>query len=147
MDRRENLRPFWPGHELSTTHGAWSDARVRPVADRLSAEIVSTAPWLSQAPFRPAIAAWARTEAQTQLVVSYLDEHGYLDTKGRPRAATNLLERLEGRARRLRNDLGLSPVAWAHLVAALDGLGEATQELDELRRIGSRILEERSGKP
>jgi hypothetical protein len=144
MDRRENLRPAWPGNDLSTTHGAWSETRVRPIADRLSGEIVEVAPWLSQAPFRPAIAAWARVEAQVQLVVTYLDEHGYLDSKGRPRAATRLLERLEGSARRLRGDLGLHPQAWANLVSALDGLGEGTEELEALLKVGRRILEERS---
>jgi hypothetical protein len=143
MDGRENLRPFWPGHDLATKHGAWSDARVLPVADRLSREITDVAPWLSQPSFAPSISAWARVEAQIQLVTAYLDEHGYLDVKGRPRSATGLLERLEGRARRLRNDLGLSPVAWAHLVAALEGVGEQTQELTELQAIGRRILEER----
>jgi hypothetical protein len=143
MDSRDNLRPFWLGHDLATKHGAWSDARVLPVADRLSAEIVAVAPWLAQPPFAPSIAAWARVEAQIQLVTAYLDEHGYLDVKGRPRSATNLLERLEGRARRLRGDLGLHPQAWASLVSALDGLGEGTEELEALLQVGRRILEER----
>ena len=85
-------------------------------------------------------------EAQLQLVMSWLDEHGPLDTDGAPRPATSLLSRLEAHARELRNDLGLSPVALAKLLAVLDSAPAGTDDdgLAGLKAEGRRIVAART---
>lgn len=137
----------WPSfeanHELSMRHGAYAERRIRPLAERLQAEIKEVAPWLQETAFAPAVAAWSRAEAQVQLLTHYLEEVGNLDDHGKPRPATALLERTEIRARKLRGDLALDPQNWARLLGTLEGLGETTRELDDLVAVGRRILEER----
>ncbi|MDQ3640433.1 MAG: hypothetical protein M3450_02895, partial [Actinomycetota bacterium] len=91
--------PFQPGHTLTLRHGAYSARTWRPLADRISAELPDIAPWCTRPTYGPAVAAWARTEAQLQLVMTFLDEHGPLDGDGAPRPATALLSRLEAHAR------------------------------------------------
>lgn len=138
--------PFQPGHELSLQHGAYSPRTWRPLADRIAAELPDIAPWCTRPTYGPAVAAWSRTEAQLQLVMTWLDEHGPLDGDGAPRPATSLLAKLEAHARELRNDLGLSPLALARLLSVLDGAPAGTDDvgLEGLKAAGSRIIADRT---
>lgn len=112
--------PFQPGHTLSVQHGAYSPRKVDPLA----AEFVATVgdlDWVGPVDM-PAVWAWARAEAQVQLLSEYLmaaaeaagDGVGDLDLD-RVRTAYLLLHRAEGRAQRGRESLGLTPLARSRL--------------------------------
>lgn len=132
------------GNDLARTLGAYSQRSWGPLADRLAEELVEEAPWLARPTFASAVAAWARVEAQLQLVMGWLDEHGLLDEDGKPRPATNLLDRLEGRAASLRQDLGRTPQALAKLLSVVAQTGHDPGGLDALREEGRRILRARA---
>ncbi|MDQ3641057.1 MAG: P27 family phage terminase small subunit [Actinomycetota bacterium] len=140
--------PFAPGHTLSTRHGAYSPRSWKPLAEAITAELPEIAPWCCRPVYGPAVAAWARTEAQLQLVMAWLDDHGPLDKDGEPRPATALLARLESQAQSLRSELGLSPLALAKLLGAFTTAtaagGDDAGALDALKAEGRRVVESRS---
>ena len=117
--------PFQPGNELAATyHGAYSPRRVDPLAAELVAGVLED-PQASHAHashHRPALWAWARAEAQVQLLTEYLavkaeatgDGIGDLDDD-RVKAAYLLLHRAETRAMSGRARLGIDPLSQARL--------------------------------
>lgn len=140
--------PFKPGHELSKRHGAYSPRSWRPLADRIAAELVDVAPWAAEPTFAASVAAWARVEAQLQLVLDWLDEHGPLDDEGEPRGATNLQLKLESSAANLRATLGLDPQSWARLLASFAAAGDPADEgRRQLLEVGRRLLEAQEPQP
>jgi hypothetical protein len=116
--------PFQPGHELSVQHGAYSPRKVDPIADELVRLVLADpdVPYLRAAAYRPALIAWARAEAQVQLLSEYLEKAaaatddgvGDLDLE-RVRTAYLLLHRAEVRASSGRQRLGLDPLSRAKL--------------------------------
>lgn len=133
--------PYQPGNWESATHRALSPRAVAPLADQLGAELGSMAPWCAQPAFGATVAAWAWAEAQAALLRAYVDEHGLLDDNGAPLPACALLDRVEARAGRLRAELGLTPRAWASLVASLGSADHeaAARGLDSLRAVGREL--------
>lgn len=108
--------PFEKGHELSTKHGAWSDRKVSPVAQRYETTALQTVDYLADPSYRPALSAWARTEARIELLEEWLDEHGMVDDEtGQVRGAANLLARFETQAARQRERLGMDPLSRAKI--------------------------------
>jgi len=111
-----------PGHELSTRHGAYSPRRVEPLAAELVDQVLDDPdiPYLQMPSYRLAVWAWARAEAQVQLLTEYLADRagesgvGDLDDES-IRAAYLLLHRAEARADRSRSKLGLDPLSRARL--------------------------------
>lgn len=144
--RNYSWPPFEPGNTASLSHGVYSARTWKPLAERIQAELPDIAPWTSRSTYSPAVAAWARTEAQLQLILAWLDEHGPLDGDGVPRPATSLMQRLEAHARELRNDLGLSPVSLAKLLSLLDSAPAGTDDrgLASLVSEGHQIIEART---
>ena len=133
---------FGPGNTDSVKHGADSRRRWQPIADRLAAELLAERPWL--AGHRRTVVAWARVEAQVQLIGAWLDEHGLVDDDGEPRAAGNRLDRLETRAQSLRNDLGEAPMAMARLlsiVTATAVTAGAQDLLDGVKEDSARFVD------
>lgn len=116
--------PFTPGHELSTVHGAYSPRKVDPLAREL-VDLVLADPGCVHAQaghYRPALWAWARAEAQVQLLTEYLTKRGEATGDGigdlddeRVRSAYLLLHRAEARATTQRTRLGLDPLSAARL--------------------------------
>lgn len=112
-----------PGNQLALKHGAYSPRRVDPLAAELVGLVDGDASinWLTAAD-RPALWAWARAEAQAQLLTEYLakaaeateDGVGDLEQE-RVRAAYLLLHRAEARAQSGRARLGLDPLSRARL--------------------------------
>lgn len=133
--------PFEPGHTKSVKHGAASPRLVSPIAERLAADLVESAPWAGGRQFAETVRAWAWAQAQCVLLHEYLDVHGVLDDRGVPRPAVGLLERVETRAASLRGELGLSPLALARLLGALGQLnGEAAVGgLEQLAAAGRAV--------
>lgn len=127
--------PFQPGNQLATaTHGAYSPRKVDPLAGDLVAGVLDDPGlvYLHAARWRPALWAWARAEAQTQLVSEWLAGEGEHAGNGvgdlgdeRVRSAYVVLHRAETRATTGRTRLGLDPLSAARLgrdktAAALD---------------------------
>lgn len=116
--------PFRPGHELSIHHGAHSKRKVDPLAAELVRSMLDDAAmaYLHAPHWRPALWAWARAEAQAQLLTEYLlkaaedagDGVGDLDVD-RVKTAYLLLHRAETRATTQRTRLGLDPLSAARL--------------------------------
>lgn len=136
--------PFAAGHELSLTHGAKSERRWRPLAERLEAAAVDHAPWLARPAFRAALRSWAKAEAQATLVADWLDEHGLLDEDGEPRPAATFALRLEASAAARRQRLGLDPMAFAKLLQTFSATPGTDDVLAALRAEGAAILTARS---
>jgi hypothetical protein len=108
--------PFAPGNAAALRHGAYSPRRVDPLAAELVERLAGDVDYLRSEPaFAAAVWGWARAEARVQLVSEYVDEHGLLDPKGKPRAAADLLVRLERLASEARSRLGLDPLSRARL--------------------------------
>lgn len=132
--------PFTPGHELSTRHGAYAPRKVDPLARELVDRLLDDpdVTYLQAPAFRPAVWAWARAEAQVQLLTEYLEERG----KGgvgdlaneRVLSAYNLLHRAEARADRARSKLGLDPLSRARLGKDI-AQGRAADMAAELSRM------------
>ncbi len=111
--------PFEPGNLAALRHGAMSPRKMGPIADRLAAELAEAAPWTARPAFAASVAAWARAEARTVLVTTWLADHGLLDDDGAPRPAATFLVKLETQAANLRTRLALDPAALAALLAKL----------------------------
>jgi len=124
-------------------HGAHSERRWSPLAERLAVEAIAEAPWLTRPAFRLAVAAWSVAEAKAALVDAWLDEHGLLDDDGVPHPANALSDRLHGRAMALRTQLGLDPVSFAKLLATFAGVPGGEDALEALKVEGRRLVEAR----
>jgi hypothetical protein len=116
--------PFPPNHELTVRHGFYSPRKVDPLARELVDALLddSTVAYLHASRYRPAVWAWARAEAQCQLLTEYLMKVGEEASNGvgdlgkrRVRSAHLLLHRAEARANTLRGRLGLDPLSAAKL--------------------------------
>jgi hypothetical protein len=116
--------PFQPGHELTLRHGAYSPRKVDPLARELVEGLLGdeSLGFLKAPSYRPALWAWARAEAQVQLLSEYLE--GRATAAGNAvgdlraddvRSAYLLLHRAESRADRSRARLGLDPLSRARL--------------------------------
>jgi hypothetical protein len=121
----EGQRPPFPvGHELSVRHGAFSPRRVDPLASEL-VDLVLADPataYLQAAHWRPAVWAWAKAEAQVQLLEEYLATRAQETGDGvgdlgdeRVRSAYLLHHRASARAISGRSRLGLDPLSAARL--------------------------------
>jgi hypothetical protein len=139
--------PFEPGNEVAVTHGAYSPRRVDPLTLEL-VELVLTDPsveYLQAAHWRPALWAWARAEAQVQLLTEWLETKSIETGDGvgdlsdeAVRSAYLLLHRAEARAQTGRSRLGLDPLSAARLGRDRAGAAVDTARLmAELRRMES----------
>lgn len=137
--------PFEKGNKAALAHGAWSPRSIRPVAERLAAELVEVAPWVARPAFGAAVHAWAWSEAQCVLLREYAHEVGLLDEDGAPRAFLDALHRSEQRSASRRAELGLTPAAWARLLRSMSESGGDEDALEQLKAEGRRILEAREG--
>jgi hypothetical protein len=139
--------PFEPGNMANLRHGATSPRKVAPIAAEIQAHILKEAPWCDQPAFAGALRSLAWTEAQIVLVTEFLDEHGVLRDPGvdelepQPREATRLLRDLENRALKLRNALGLTPIAMSKMLLTLRGVvDDADDGLAALKAQGRAML-------
>ena len=158
--RRYSWAPFEPGHTLTLRHGASSPRVIQPLADELAAAMVVAAPWLRAVAFAPAVADWSHAEARSAVLRLEVDRlwSGLPEEPGEGRdaaeAALQVAERrldlAVARAGRLRRDLGLTPKAWAQVLAASKiaeaaGVEGAAEQVEALAAVG-RELTERAGR-
>ncbi|MHB8297978.1 MAG: hypothetical protein ACYDDW_05290 [Dermatophilaceae bacterium] len=123
--------PFQPGNKVAVgnmganlIHGAWSPRKVDPLAREVVAMVLADPANVhaSQPRHRFALWAFARAEAQVQLLTEYLAKAGEDAGNGigdldldRVRTAYLLLHRAEARATTGRTRLGLDPLSAARL--------------------------------
>lgn len=134
---------FAKGHSLTTRHGAWSARRTDPVAAELAELAYESAPWLADPSFAPAVMAWARAEAQCQVLAEWLEENGLFEPDGRPRPALDASTKLEKLALNHRQRLGLDPTARAGLEQTLTSSKAGQIALEDAIRRGGAALQER----
>lgn len=147
--------PFRAGNTAALRHGVFSPRVVDPKARELVEQVLEDpeTAYLTAAKWRPALWAWARAEAQVQLLEAYIAEAGEETADGvgdldldRVKSAYLLLHRAETRATTQRTRLGLDPLSAARLgrdktAAALD----AAQLMAQLERQDQERREERGG--
>lgn len=127
---------FKPGNRAADKHGAYSPRLVKPIAERLRAELIAAAPWCGHPAFAFEVDALARVEAQIRLTWDALDRGADV--------SADRLDRLEARAHKLRSALGMNLTAWARALSRLSSAPDAdSRTLDELREVGRQILERR----
>lgn len=99
--------PFAPGHDLSTTHGAYSEARLIPLSEKVYAELrASLVSWDDA--YEIPVRAVAEIRARRILAVRWLDEHGLTTAKGEVQPILKEVPKWEARERELANDLALT---------------------------------------
>jgi hypothetical protein len=142
--------PFQPGNEAAVQHGAWSPRRVDPLAGELVDLVLSdpATAYLQAGHWRPALWAWARAEAQVQLLEEWLAKRAEEAGDGvgdlgdeRVRSAYLLHHRASARAQSGRSRLGLDPLSAARLgrdkAAASVDMARLMAELDRREREAS----------
>jgi predicted DNA-binding transcriptional regulator AlpA len=109
--------PFEKGNAAAVKHGAFSAQAREPVAREIVRVTLAepSVSYLGDASYAAAIWAWANSEAELLLLRAWLDEHGWLDEQGEERPPARLLNRVEHRAMRHRDALGLTPSARARI--------------------------------
>jgi len=148
--------PFQQGNTVAEKHGAFSPRRVDPLA-RTYVDLVRADPavtWLAPV-HGPALWAWARAEAQVQLLTEYLEKAAEETSDGigdldadRVRSAYLLLHRAESRATTQRARLGLDPLSRAKLgrdlasAGAADAVADLTRMREQHERAtGARVID------
>lgn len=131
--------PFRKGNQISVRHGAFSKARMEPIAQELAAGLVVDRPDLAH--FPEAVMAWASACASWLTLEEHLAEHGMFDEHGKLRAGP-----VEW-ARRFRRDvvdlgarLGLDPRSYAELARDRANATRTAFDLDRLRERGRQAL-------
>lgn len=135
--------PFEKGNTAAQTHGAHSPRVVQPLADRIAAELFEVAPWCAAPVFAAEVKAWAWEEARVCLLQAWVDEHGLLSEESE--GALGHLERASTRAGRLRQNLALTPKAWAQVMVATKaaealGVEGASAQAEALEGVGRELL-------
>ena len=143
--------PFEPGNKAAVKHSLYSEEGRAAVAELVGPYVESmteVATWLQWMPFAPEVRAWAFAEAEAEAWRQYLARVGFMDEDGTPRAGADALNRSETRAARLRSNLGLSPGAYAKMVAASvdqDAGGDAAERIKASARQVRDAVEAGSG--
>jgi hypothetical protein len=152
--------PFTPGHELANghgrppEHGAYSPRKVEPLARELVDLVLAdeSCQHVHASMYRPALWAWARAEAQAQLLTEFLigaaaaagNGVGDLEQE-RVRSAYLLLHRAETRAATGRTRLGLDPLSRQRLhrdrAAAAADTATVMAQLRKLEAQGLRLVD------
>jgi hypothetical protein len=133
--------PFTEGHTKSMRHGAKSERQLSPLVDAFLEHLAEVAQWSTLPAFRPTVEAWAWAEARAELYRRHFDDVGLGLVDEEPPPGLAEWERAEGRAQRLRAELGLSPSSLTKLLRGLSSIDgpAATAGLDALKAAGAEI--------
>ena len=137
--------PFEKGNLLARKHGAFSRRTVDPVAEEVIAEAVEVAPYLDRPEFRPALEAWARSEAACRLVDEWIQANGLFDEDGKETMSIGSLISLERLAKDQRAALGLDPASRTRIEKDLAIVRGSRGDLEALAARGRAALEARNG--
>jgi hypothetical protein len=118
-------RGFAPGNDLSLRHGALSPRLVGTRAAEIAEHVAALVPNYSPAS-APTVELLARELARIELADAWLDDHGIIDSTGKPAGILKMRSVWTNSAARLANDLALNPTAQARLgVHVAQAKGEA----------------------
>lgn len=129
-----------PGNAIALRHGVHSARRVDPIAAELVAGVLADRPDLRRHP--EATLAWARAEARCILAGEWLMDHPPWTDEGQ--RLLSWTSRVEAQAQRMRERLGLDPLAEAVLARERTEATHASFDLDSLLAKGREILDARS---
>jgi hypothetical protein len=131
--KRKPPPPPPKGNKRAVVHGAKAEPpanRVRELEDGIYTALAQAAPVRDADELPAADAATvrlaARTLARLESVSEWLDQHGPLDAKGKPRSAANWERRLTATAAKLLASLGMNPQARARLGVDIKRIDLAT---------------------
>ena len=102
--------PAGPGNRRRLQHGVHSKLALAPRAAELAEWLRTTVPAAAETD-EPAIQAAAMVFAQVESGNNYIAEHGWFDSRGKPRPLMKVLPTLQAEARRWCESLGLTPAA------------------------------------
>jgi hypothetical protein len=132
--------PFAPGNTLAVTHGAYSPARVDPIAQTYIDELVADpgTAYLTAHRFRAALWHWAQAQAKVQLLTEWVDGMSLQQAADSARGQTSPLELLRkwmATSQTWAARLGLDPLSAARLGkdVAQGHQASAATELTRLR--------------
>ena len=115
----DRSKPFPPGHELSTTHGAFSPSKVEPRAAELVPVIYELHPHLDESRDALAVHRLAVTLARIERVDAWLaeqDDPVFADVaRGKAHRVFERVERWQRSATALERQLAMSPLTRAQL--------------------------------
>ena len=152
--------PFTEGNEAALTHGAGSERRVGPLAERIAHDLLTdpdVPPHIREPLFAASVQAWARAEAVCALLWAWLSERdimagltaaattteeeraskGRVDRRSVTRSVASVIDtlrRYEVQAANLRARLGLDPASAARVgrdLALTRRLSAGATPLDE----------------
>ncbi|NKR96213.1 hypothetical protein GS473_04495 [Rhodococcus hoagii] len=107
--------PFQPGHFKSKKHGAYSDRVITPLAAEIANAVCEARADLQAPEMQPAVLAYARSEAQLEVVTAYVDQCGAFTEAGELTSAEKYRLRLDTQTANHRSRLGLDPLSKAKL--------------------------------
>lgn len=112
--------PFQPGNTLAVTHGAYSPARVDPIARQYVDEILTdpSTKYLAAPRFQSALWSWAQAQAKVQLLTEWVDGMSLQQAADSARGQTSPLELLRkwmATSQTWAARLGLDPLSAARL--------------------------------
>ncbi|WP_051637734.1 hypothetical protein [Rhodococcus sp. UNC363MFTsu5.1] len=113
--RGYSWEPFKPGNYVAKKHGAHSDRVIVPLAAEIANAVCQSRPDLQAPEMQPAVLAYARTEAQLEVLTAYVDQHGAFTETGEVSAAEKHRLRIDTQAANHRSRLGLDPLSKARL--------------------------------
>jgi hypothetical protein len=132
------------GNKRALKHGGKAEpdaAKVRAIEDDIYAALAAAAPVRTgqdlPAADQAAVRLCARTLARLESVSAWIDKHGPLDAKGKPRSAAIWERRLTATAAKQLAALGMTPQSRARIgvdVAQVVDLATALSEPDEAKR-------------
>jgi hypothetical protein len=125
--------PFAPGHEVNLRHGARSDKYIEPLAAAFRDVLLADRPDLAGYP--EAVAAWAVAEARCERYRVWHGTHGFIDAEGNVPGGANVSV-YENQAQRMRERLGLDPLAEAALAKTRAEAVLTTVDLESIRARG-----------
>jgi hypothetical protein len=132
--------PFQPGHEITLRHGARSDPYVEPLARAFADVLITDRPDLAGYP--EAVAAWATAEARCEKYRRWHADVGFVDGDGNVRGGANVLA-YENQAQRMRERLGLDPLADAQLAKTRSEAVLSAVDLESIRQRGREAFARR----
>lgn len=108
--------PFVAENFAAKKHGAYSSRVVTPLAAEIANAVCVARTDLQAPEMQPAVLAYARTEAQLEVLTAFVDMHGAIDEDtGEPSAAEKYRLRIDTQAANHRSRLGLDPLSKAKL--------------------------------
>lgn len=114
--RGYSWEPFVAANFAAKRHGAYSERVITPLAAEIANAVCAARPDLQAPEMQPAVLAYARTEAQLEVLTAYVDLHGAIDDNtGEPSGAEKYRLRIDTQAANHRSRLGLDPLSKARL--------------------------------